>query len=217
MALDPVTTGLAAVQAGLGIYQAISGGIKSKRLMQQRRAYQTPDEIFKMLNLSLSQAGGDTATRDFMTGQVDRNFSQGAGILSRYGDAGDVANDLSFMFNQKMNQIMKVGQEFHASNMEAFSKVLGAYNIVADNAAAEWRSKEDILKDKLQAAAADKAQGIQNIANAANTFIGAQSASKTQDLYKERTDMMTPASTANRSWLNMPAELLPLYPTGTRS
>lgn len=178
---------LAAAQVAMGIIQAVSAAKKAKKLAARRTAYQTPDEIMKILNASLSQAGGDTITRDFETDQIDRTFSQITGNATRLGAD---PNDLSALFDQKIKGLMKVGQEFHASNMESFSKILSAYNLVAENKVAEWRSKEDILKDKLQAAGAEKAAGVQNIGSGANAFISLIASSKTSDLYKKSEDAL---------------------------
>lgn len=150
--------------------------------MAQRTSYKTPDEIFKILNLSLSAAGGDTITRDFQTNQLDRMFG---GITGNAMRLGADPNDLSALFEQKINGLMKVGQQFHASNMEAMSKVLAAYDIVSQNKVAEWRSREDILKDKIQAAAMEKQAGIKNIGSSANAFISLVGAAGTSGLYGE--------------------------------
>lgn len=185
--IDPVSAGIAGAQAAFGIVQTISAQAKIKKLLAQRTAYKTPDEIFKILNASLSGAQGDTITRDFQTDQLDRTFSQIMGVATR---GGADPNDLSALLDQKIQGIIKVGQEFHASNMEAVSKVLSAYNLVADNKAAEWKSQQDIIKDKLQSASADKAAGVQNIGSAANAAISLSASSKTGDLYKQIADAL---------------------------
>lgn len=155
--------------------------------MSQRTAYKTPEEIFKILNATLNMAGGDTITRDFQTNQIDKSFSQILGGATRLGAN---PNDLSALFDQKINGMLKVGQEFHASNMEAFGKVMSAYDMVAQNKVAEWRSKEDILKDKIAAATGEKAAGIQNIGSSANAFISANASAKTSNLYKQIADAL---------------------------
>lgn len=176
-----IGTAIAGVQAAAGLIQTISGNAKAKKLLGQRRAYSTPDEIFKILNYTLSQQGGDTATRDYTTGQIDRSFSQSVNAATQLGAD---PNDLSRLFESKVNSLMQVGQQFHASNMEAFSKALAAYDLVASNRAAEWKSQQDIIKDKMQAAGLDKAAGIQNLGSAANSFIALDAAKRTSDLYK---------------------------------
>lgn len=180
--IDPTGGVLTALQTGFGVIQTIMGDAKAKRLLAQRTGYKTPQEVWKILNATLSMAQGDTITRDFQTNQVDRAFSQALGTSTRMGGN---PNDLALLFDQKMNSLLKVGQQFHASNMEAFGKVLSAYDIVAQNKAAEWSSQQDIIKDKLQAASADKAAGIQNIGSGFNSLIGLTSASKTMDLYTQ--------------------------------
>lgn len=206
----PIAAAAAAAQAAIGLVQTISGNAKAKKLLAQRTAYKTPEEIFKMLNLTLSGAPGDTITRDFQTDQIDRTFSQITGNATRLGAD---PNDLSALFDQKMNSIMKVGQQFHASNMEAMSKVLSAYDVVAANKSAEWSSQQDIIKDKLQAASAEKAAGIQNIGSAVNAGISLSASAKTSDLYKQIADALTAlkksgtagvASTIDTSMLSAP-------------
>ena len=182
--IDPVSASIAGVQAALGIVQTISGDARAKKARAKRTAYQTPEEIYKLLNLSLSGGQGDTITRDFQTGQLDRAFSQILGGATRLGAD---PNDLSALFDQKIQGIMKVGQEFHASNMEAMGKILAAYDTVSQNKAAEWSSAQDMLKDDIQSGAADKAAGIQNLGSAANAFISLQGAKKTGNLYDPQT------------------------------
>lgn len=188
--VDPVSAALEAVQTGVGIVQSISGDARAKRAIAQRTAYKTPDEIFKILNLSLSGAGGDTITRDFQTNQLDRSFSQMLGGATRLGAD---ANDLSALFNQKINGMLQIGQQFHASNMEALGKVFSAYDLVSQNKAAEWSSAQDILKDTIQAGAAEKAAGVQNIGSGVNAFLGTYASGKTQDLYKQIAEALTMA------------------------
>ena len=187
MGLDPLSVGIAGAKTAFDLVRTISADAKMKELLAQRTAYKTPDEIWKILNATLSQAGGDTITRDFQTNQIDRSFSQIMGTATRLGAD---PNDLSTLFDQKIQGIMKVGQEFHASNMEAFSKIMGAYNLVADNKAAEWKSQQDIIKDQIQAAAGEKAAGGMGLVNDANSFIGLSAASKTGDLYKQIADAL---------------------------
>ena len=181
MGIDPVSLGLSSLQAGMGIVQAISGSSKLKDLEKQRTAYQTPEQIDKILQLALSQAGGDTQTRDFQTNQLDKAF---AGMLGTAQRLGADPNDLSAMFDQKINGILKVGEQFHASNMESVGKVYNALNLVADNKVAEWRSQEDLLKDKIAAAAQKVQAGYQNIGGGLNTAMASYSSSKTNELFK---------------------------------
>ncbi|MBP7316209.1 MAG: hypothetical protein KA968_13445 [Chitinophagaceae bacterium] len=179
--IDPVSASIAGVQAALGIVQTISGDARAKKARAKRTAYQTPEEIYKLMNLTLSGGQGDTIARDSQTGQLDRAFSQILGGATRLGAD---ANDLSALFDQKIQGIMRIGDKFHESNMEAMSKILTAYDTVASNKAAEWSSAQDMLKDDIQGGVLDKRDGVQNIGSAFNSFISLQGASKTSDLYK---------------------------------
>ncbi len=63
MALDPtkispIGIGASVLQTGLGVVQAISGSKQMKKLQAQRKSYEIPDEIYKILNASLSGAQG---------------------------------------------------------------------------------------------------------------------------------------------------------------
>lgn len=183
--LDPVSAGIAGLQGALGIIQTISGDAKAKRLRSQRTAYKTPQEIFKILQATEQNMGGyDPTTLGFLTNQTDRAFDQATGAATRLGAN---PNDLSAIFDQKIQGIMKIGADNHALNMEQFGKYLSALDTVASNKAAEWKSKEDMIKDDIQSATAEKAAGIQNIGSAANAFISMNASAKTADLYTDKT------------------------------
>lgn len=193
MALDLVSGGLAALQTGLGIFETISGNSQLNSLQKQRQAYVTPDAINKIFSLSLSQAGGDTQTRDFQNQQLDTAF---AGMSNTALKLGADPNDLSGMWEQLINGKIKVGQDFHASNMDAMNKVYSALNLVADNKAAEWRSQQDILKDKIQAAAGKVQAGYQNISGGLNTGLAAEQSALTRDMWKNK-PVTTPNNTGS--------------------
>lgn len=185
MPIDPtgVTEALGIAQ---GIYGAINANATKKRistLLNQRTAYSTPDEVFQILNATQSNAQGDTQTRDFQTNQLDTGFS---GVLNTAQLLGGDPNTLSSLFDQKMQGIMQIGQQFHTSNMEAFGKYLGALNTVAENKAAEWQSQQDILKDKLQAEGVNLQNSYANIGSGVNAFIGGLSATEQMKLYKQQ-------------------------------
>ncbi len=61
--LSPIGIGASVLQTGLGLVQSISGAAKMKKLQAKRSAYEIPDEIYKILNASLSNAQGDTITQ----------------------------------------------------------------------------------------------------------------------------------------------------------
>lgn len=177
-----ITEGLGAAQS---IYGAIKGNSADKKLqdlLSKRRSYVTPDEIYKILNATEYGAQGDTQTRDYETGQIDRGFGQALGTATLLGAN---PNDLSSLFDQKMQGILVAGQQDHASRMEAFGKYLGALNTVAENKAAEWQSQQDILKDQIQAAAGAKGDAFKNIQGGLNTILAGLSAGEQEQLYKQ--------------------------------
>jgi len=194
-----ISTALGVAQAGYGIISDIKTQKKTKALMEQRKAFQTPDEIFQILNATQSNAGGDTQTRDYQTNQLDRAFSQQLGTAELLGAD---PNALSALFDQKMQGIMKVGEQFHVSNMEAFGKYLGALNTVAENKAAEQISADNLIKDQLQALGAQKQDNAKNIGSGVNAILGGLSANSQMDLYKELMGGTTP-TTAGKDILSL--------------
>lgn len=182
---------LSLISEGAGIVQGIIGAIQSKaankrmnNLRAQRKAYQTPKEVYDALHATESRlnTGYDPATLNYLTGETDKAFNSAASTAKLLGAD---PNMLGEMFDQKVNQIMKIGAENHALNMENFNKYIGALGTVAENKAAEYTSQQNILKDDIQSAASEKQSASQNISNGINTFIGAASADKTSDLFTE--------------------------------
>lgn len=170
---------------GYGIYSKARANKKTKDALAQRKAYQTPDEIYQILNALENRSQGDTITRDYQTQQVDNAFSQQLGVAELLGAD---PNDLSGMFNQKMQGILQVGQQFHQSNMEAFGKYIGALDMVASNKTGEWKSQQDIVKDTIQAAAADGQAANSTINSGINTILAGYSTGQSNKLYKQYLD-----------------------------
>lgn len=184
------------ITEALGLAQGIAGAIggigankKIKDLVASRKAYSTPDEIFQMLNATEFNAQGDTKTRDFETGQIDRGFGQAIGTAEFLGAD---ANSLSSLFDSRVNSLLKVGEQYHASNMESFGKYLGALDEVAKNKVSEQISADNLIKDKIQALAKQKTDATANVGNGLNAIIGGLAADQTMNLYKE-----LPGSTTN--------------------
>lgn len=195
---------LAGAQGIMGGIQAIGGAKRAKKLMAQRTPYKTPEEVFKQMQLAQSMAGQgyDAFTLNYLTGNIDRAFSEGAGVAKRLGAD---PNALSGMLSQRMQSIMQVGAgnaQAHQNNLKNFSAMLG---VIGANKTAEWKSEQDIIKDKLQQAATDKQQGMANITSAANALIGITSAKATADLYKE--DQTAIANTQQNSIFNAMPQL----------
>lgn len=180
--MTPVGLAVGGLQTILGTVQTIVGSERAKRLQQMLRPYETPDEVFQILNATknLASQGYDPATLAYLTNQTDNAFASSAGLAKRLGAD---ANTLSNLFNDKIQATMRIGAENHALNMENFSKYLSALSTVSENKAAEQKSKNDIIKDKIQAAVADKQAGLQNISGGFNTALSTISASKSNKLF----------------------------------
>lgn len=178
-----IGTALGAGQAVLGAVQTLVGGIKANALRKRLQPFKTPDEIYDILKAAQNNAqfGFDPATLTYLTDQTDRAFSATAGIAKRLGADQNV---LSNLFDQKIQATMKIGADNHALNMDNFSKYLGALETVAANKAAEQKSKQDLLKDQIQAAVGNKQAGLQNIFNGLSAGLGALSADDLATLFK---------------------------------
>lgn len=174
---------LSALQTGWGIYQDIKSQKKINSLLTQETPFQTSQQIYDILNATLNQAQGDTITRNFETNQVNQNLSDSIGAATRLGADPNV---LSSIFQNSVNGIMKVGEDFHQSNTAAFSNVLNAFKLLADNKDAEYASKQDILKDKLAAAGANLQTGTQNISGGLSGILSSLSSKATGDLFKQK-------------------------------
>lgn len=205
-AAGPIGIGLAAAQTALGLVQSISGDAKMKKLLAQRRGFVTPDEIYDILNATASRAssGYDPGTLNYLTNQVDRGFSSSINAATLLG--GD-PNDLSAIFDQKIQASMKIGAENQLLNMKNFERFLQAESVLADNKAAEQKSREDILKDKIQAAAINKQAGLQNIGSGLNAGLSVASSYGTANLYKD----MATASQQQYSSMATPDYYIDVY------
>jgi hypothetical protein len=176
---------LSGAQAVLGAAQTFAGAGKMNRLLSQRKAYTTPEEYFKILNATKSMAsqGYDAFTLNYLTNQTDRAFSSSVDAAKRLGAD---PNDLSALFDNKITAMMQIGAENHSLNLQNFSKYLEALNLIGESKTAEWKSQQDIIKDKIQAAAGNKNQGVQNIGNAANLFLSTLLGEEMKDLYRPK-------------------------------
>lgn len=171
--------------AGYGVYSKARANKKAKDALAKRKSYQTPDEIFQILNAVESKAQGDTQARDYETQQIDNAFANQLGIAELLGAD---PNDLSSLFNQKMQGIIQTGREFTKSNMDLFGKWVGVKELVAANKTGEWKSEQDFVKDDLQAAAADGASANATINSGVNMALSGLSASQSNKLYQDYLD-----------------------------
>ena len=180
--VSPVSLGLGVLQTGIGIVNGISNKAKQKKYLNQLKAYKTPQEVFDILNATQNNAsqGLDPVTLNYLTNQTDQAFSSSIGAATRLGAD---PNDLSGIFSQKIDSIMKIGAENHQANMNNFSAYLSALGTVADNRAAEFKSQQDIIKNRLQATGVNLATATGNISGGLNTVLSTLTSSQIANLY----------------------------------
>jgi hypothetical protein len=173
---------LGAIQTGIGIVNSIGQKKRINKLIDKLNPYTTPDAFYQGLNLTESRAQGDTVTRQFQQDQLDNAF---AGYLGAATNLGADANQLSAAFGQKIQGLMQVGQQFHQSNTEAFSAMLAGFNALAENKTAEQVSKNNLIKNRIQAENANFKTANDNIGNGLNTFLASLSSKGMMDLFKQ--------------------------------
>lgn len=189
-AAGPIGAAIAGADLAIGIVQAVSGGAKAKRALRKRRAYQTPEEIFKILNATESRAAGgyDPQTLEYISSGADNALSSSLSAATRLGAD---PNALSQLLDQRIQSTFRLGAENQLQNMKNFSAYTGALGLVAENKAAEQKSQQDIIKDELQSASAMQQQGGQRIDQGLSTGLAVASAYGTANLYRERTGAST--------------------------
>lgn len=189
MPLDPLTI----AQAGLGVVETIGNLIsgnsakkRQKQLLSQRKAYKTPSEINQILQATEQNAsyGLDPSLLQFLDKKTNAAFSSSLDVLQRLG--GD-PNAVSNIFGQKLDANGNIIAADTEAQMKKFSEYISALNLVADNKAAEWKSEQDIIKDKLQAEGANIAAAGANVNNGLNTIAGAASGALAMKLYGGKT------------------------------
>jgi len=183
-AMPFVGAGLGALQAGIGIIQDIKAKKKINGLLDQEKPFQTSQQVYDIVNASLNNAQGDTITRNYETNAVDQNLSDSVNAATKLGADPNV---LSSIFQNSVNGIMKVGQQFHESNTAAFSNVLNAFKLLSDNKDAEYASQQGIIKDRLAAAGANLQTGTQNISGGLSNILSSLSSKATGNLFKQKT------------------------------
>ncbi len=179
------------VTAGLGLVQGIGGLIgqsKAKKemakLQSQRKSFVTPDEVYQILNATQSNAsqGLGAETLQYLTGTADNAFSSAIGASALNGGN---PNDMGALFEQRVQQSMAVGAQNTAAQMANFSKYLGALNTVADNDAAEQISRDNLLKDQIQAVSAKGGEATKSLQSGTNAILGSLAAGQQMKLYNQ--------------------------------
>lgn len=183
--INPLTAaeaGMGILQTGIGIVNSIGAKKRQKKLLSQRTGYKTPAEINEVLQATQQNAsiGLDPSTMNFLDNKTNSAFASSLDVIQRIG--GD-PNAMSSIFGQKVDALGDFAEVDTRARMKNFSAYLEALNTVAANKTAEWKSQQDIIKDKLQAAGADLNTANQNISGGLNTVAGGIGAQLTMDLY----------------------------------
>lgn len=170
------------VQAVAGLIQQGKANRKADRLFKQRKAFQTPAEIFDILQMSQNnaQTGLGAETTNYLTGQADRGLSSS---LNTAAMLGADPNQLGGTLDSYFQDIFKIGNENELAKMKKFDNLLNATQLVAQNNEAEQISEDNLLKDQLQATGASKAAGVQNTQSGLNLVMNSIATPKypTQD------------------------------------
>ena len=185
--------GLGILQTGIGIVNSIGARKRQKKLLSQRTSYKTPAEINQILQATQMNAslGLDPSTMDFMNNKTNASFASSLDVIQRLG--GD-PNAMSSIFGQKVDALGNIAEMDTMTKMRNFSAYLNALGNVGANKTAEWKSEQDIIKDKLQAAGADLNTANQNISSGLNTVAGAIGSQETMDLYGNKKKPVNPTT-----------------------
>lgn len=178
-----------------------------KRLFSQRKAFQTPEEIFEILNMQQfnAQQGFSDETTSYLTGQAGAGLSAGLGTAARLGAD---PNQLGGIIDNYYQDIFKIGSESDLVKMKKFDSLTNALNLVAENKAAEQVSEDNLIKDQMQAVASRVGAanaGQQSGLNLALSSIGALA---TNNLYKTNTTNI-PSLIASNTAATVPAGRVP--------
>ena len=157
-----------------------------KRLFSQRKAFQTPEEIFDILNLTQMNAaqGFSDETNSYLTGQAGAGLAGGLGVASRLGAD---PNQLSGLIDNYYQDIFKIGAESDLVKMKKFDSLTSALNLVAENDAAEQVSADNLIKDQMQAVASRVQAANVGQQSGLNLALSSISALAGNDLYKTKT------------------------------
>lgn len=200
MALPLIAAGVGAAVGGV---QALVNAGKERRanrelknLFSQRRQFQTPEEIFEILNMQQfnAQQGFSDQTTEYLTGQAGAGLSAGLGTAARLGAD---PNQLGGLIDNYYQDIFKIGSESELVKMKKFDSLTTALNLVAENKAAEQVSADNLIKDQMQAVASRVGAanaGQQSGLNLALSSIGALA---TNNLYKTNTPNNSTVTASN--------------------
>lgn len=151
--IAPITQGIGAVA---GLAQTLISNAKEKkenkklnRFFSQRKAFKTPQEIFDNLYLQESNLQGySDSTLGYLTGEAGAGLSSGLGAATRLGAD---PNQLSGLVDNYYKNIFSIGAGSELARMKQFDSVTNAMLLLAGNKEAEEVSKDNLIKDQMQA------------------------------------------------------------------
>lgn len=156
-----------------------------KRLFSQRKAFQTPEEIFDILNLTQFNAaqGFSDDTTAYLTGEAGAGLAGSLGTATRLGAD---PNALAGTIDQYYKDIFKIGAESDLVKMKKFDSFTNALNLVAENDAAEQISADNLIKDQMQAVASRVGAANQGQQSGLNLALSSLSALAGMGLYGDK-------------------------------
>lgn len=182
-----VGTGL--VQTGIGVAQSIKSN-KQAKAAGEPQPFKTSDEAYDILHLSESyaQQGYDALTLRRLESGINRGASNSVNAVERLGGS---ANQVGEIYDRELESMFKLAGDDKQMQFEHINQYLNSLAMIDANKSAEWQSRENIRKDKLQQAAQNKADGFQNILGGINTASSSFAMKAQRDLYTERTNAIS--------------------------
>lgn len=221
---DPLSIAAAVgglIQGGIGAVQQGKNNRNLRRLFRQREAFQTPEEIFDIVNMTANnaQTGLGAETTNYLTGQADRGLTASLDAATRLGAD---PNQIGGVLDSYFQDIFSIGNENELAKMRKFDSLMSATQLLAQNKEAEWASQQEILKDQMAMYGQRAQAGAQNLNNGLNLALsGAASAlTPTYPLTNPQTAITgrrpTPLSNTQGGQLT-PAQILANRPITTPS
>lgn len=180
------------ITGGIGLAQTLINAGKEKRankelkrLFSQRKSFETPSEIFDILNLSQFNAaqGFSDQTTSYLTGEAGAGLAGSLGTATRLGAD---PNALSGTIDQYYKDIFKIGAESDLVKMKKFDSFTNALGLVAQNKEAEWQSEENLIKDQMAAVASRVQAANTGQQSGLNLALGSLAALASNNLYKTK-------------------------------
>lgn len=202
---DPITLAASGVGVLIGTAQSLinSGRAKRanrdlKRLFSQRKAFQTPQEVFDILNLTQFNAsqGFSDETMSFLTNQSGAGLSAG---LDAATTLGADPNQLSGMIDQYFSNLFRIGAESEQVKMKRANEFISAMQLVAGNKEAEWASRENIIKDQMAAATQRLTAAQTGIQSGMNLALNSAALGVGSTLYRDNTPPAVPPAGVDTS------------------